>query len=100
LGRDNVRLILDAFHTVDAGLDVLPIIRDHIDLIYHMHIADHPGRHEPGTGAIDFAALYAALDQAGFTGFIGCEYVPAGPTQDGLSWLPAHKAGLPAAKTD
>lgn len=94
LGRDNVRLILDAFHTVDAGLDVLPLIRDHAGLIYHMHIADHPGRHEPGTGTIDFSALYAALDKAGFAGFIGCEYVPAGRTGDGLSWLAAHKAGL------
>ena len=97
LGRDNVRLIFDAFHTVNAGLDPLPFIRDHVDLIYHMHIADYPGRHEPGTGTIDFATLYAALDAAHFTGFIGCEYIPAGRTHDGLSWLATHKAGAVSA---
>lgn len=96
LKRDNVRLIFDAFHTVNAGLDPLPFIRDHVDLIHHMHIADYPGRHEPGTGTVDFAALYATLDKAGYAGLIGCEYVPAGRTQDGLSWLAAHKAGLVA----
>ncbi|MCS0500793.1 hydroxypyruvate isomerase family protein [Ancylobacter mangrovi] len=93
LGRDNVRLIFDAFHTVNAGLDPLPFIRDHAGLIHHMHIADYPGRHEPGTGTLDFAALYAALDAAGYAGFIGCEYVPAGRTEDGLGWLAAHRAG-------
>ncbi len=91
LGRDNVRLIFDAFHAANGGLDPAAFVRDNGRLIHHMHIADHPGRHEPGTGTIDFNALYAALDDVGFTGFIGCEYVPAALTQDGLAWMPEHR---------
>lgn len=96
LKRDNVRLIFDAFHATNAGEDPVPFVRAHAGLIHHMHIADHPGRHEPGTGTIDFDALYAALDAAGFRGFIGCEYVPAGNTEAGLTWLGRHRAGISA----
>jgi hydroxypyruvate isomerase len=51
-----------------------------------MQLADVPGRHEPGTGEINFAFLLAHIDRIGYSGWIGCEYNPAGDTLEGLKW--------------
>ena len=55
-----------------------------------MQLADNPGRHEPGTGEINYEYLFDFIDSLGYRGWIGCEYVPAGPTIDGLGWINAH----------
>ena len=89
IGRDNVRILFDVFHATNIGADPFDFIRRHAGLIYHVHIADHPGRHEPGTGTIDFATLRRTLDEVGYDGFIGCEYAPLGRTEDGLGWMEA-----------
>jgi len=52
-----------------------------------MQIADAPGRHEPGTGEIDFPPLFDLIDRLGYEGWIGAEYVPAARTEDGLAWV-------------
>ena len=64
-------------------------IRASLPLIKHMQLADAPGRHEPGTGAIDYRRLFALLDELGYQGWIGCEYHPAGNTVAGLGWRTA-----------
>lgn len=87
IGAPNVRLLYDVFHATMIGSDPFAFIRDHAGLIYHVHIADHPGRHEPGTGTIDFQRLYRTLEDVGYDGFIGCEYVPRGDTVQGLGWM-------------
>ncbi len=50
IGRDNVKLLFDAYHCVCLGHDPAALIRDHAALIAHVQIADDPGRHEPGRG--------------------------------------------------
>lgn len=85
-GQPNIRLLLDVFHTASAGLDIFEQIERHAPLLGHVHIADYPGRHEPGTGTLDFDAIRAALQAVGYRGWLGCEYIPAGPTEDGLGW--------------
>ncbi len=86
-GQSNIRLLFDVFHTVNSGLDVYGQIRRHAPLIAHVHIADFPGRHEPGSGTLDFARIGQVLAETGYKGVLGCEYVPAGQTEDGLDWL-------------
>ena len=49
--------------------------------------ADNPGRNEPGTGEINYPFLFRCLDRIGYRGWIGCEYRPAGVTEQGLGWL-------------
>ena len=61
VGEPNVRLQYDVFHMTRMGEDVEAALREHIDAIAHVQIADHPGRGEPGSGQIDFAALFAHL---------------------------------------
>jgi hydroxypyruvate isomerase len=88
-GADNAGLLLDVFHTLSAGLDVEQEIAKHAARLAHVHIADFPGRHEPGSATVDFAALELALQKADYDGFLGCEYTPAGATEAGLGWLHA-----------
>jgi hydroxypyruvate isomerase len=86
-GEENLGLLLDVFHTVSTGLDVEQVIAKHAALLAHVHIADFPGRHEPGSATVDFEALELALRKANYGGFLGCEYSPTGTTEAGLGWL-------------
>jgi hydroxypyruvate isomerase len=86
-GEENLGLLLDVFHTLSVGLDVEEQIAKHAARLAHVHIADHPGRHEPGSAAVDFEALELALQRAGYDGFLGCEYTPLASTEAGLGWL-------------
>lgn len=88
-GASNIGLLLDIFHTAAAGLDIRRTIRDHAALIRHVHIADFPGRHEPGSAGLDYAAITATLADCGYRGVLGCEYAPAGDTIAGLGWMTA-----------
>ena len=49
--------------------------------IGHIQVADNPGRHEPGTGEINYAFLFAHLDRIGYSGWVGCEYRPTSTTR-------------------
>jgi hydroxypyruvate isomerase len=87
-------LLLDTFHATVLGLDPTAWATANAARIGHVHIADHPGRHEPGTGAVDFAGFLAALRGAGYGGAIGFEYVPSATTADSLGFLPDWKRRL------
>jgi len=86
-GEANMGLLLDVFHTVSTGLDVQQEIAKHAALLAHVHIADFPGRHEPGSATLDFNQIELALQEANYDGVLGCEYTPAGSTEAGLGWL-------------
>ena len=89
LGRDNVRLLFDVYHAAVKGLDPIGFLERHVDAVGHIQIADHPGRHEPGTGRVPYAALFGLIDDLGYAGWVGCEYKPAAATEDGLGWMDA-----------
>ncbi|QRM34242.1 hydroxypyruvate isomerase family protein [Microvirga sp. VF16] len=86
IGAPNLSMLFDAFHAANAGIDPVAFVQEHHGRIAHVHIADHPGRHEPGTGTIDFGGLFEALDAANYAGSIGLEYMPAATTEAGLGW--------------
>lgn len=50
----------------------------HLDPIGHVHVADVPGRHEPGTGELDYGNVFAAIADAGYDGVVSCEFSPTG----------------------
>ena len=83
VGSPNVKLLFDIYHVQVQEGNLIPLIRDNIDLIGHFHIADHPGRHQPGTGEIHYRNVLRAirdLEQAGkFSGFASIEYHPTVP---------------------
>lgn len=82
----NLAIQYDVYHMQRMEGDLIATLAGHLDRIGHIQIADNPGRHEPGTGEINFANLFAAVDAAGYDGWIGCEYLPLDGTEAGLHW--------------
>ncbi|MDR0434957.1 MAG: TIM barrel protein [Gracilibacteraceae bacterium] len=87
LGCGNVYLQYDVYHEAQMERDLLGELRACAPLLGHVQIADWPGRHEPGTGSVDFRAWFAALAELGYDGFVGMEYIPAAGTTASLRWL-------------
>jgi hydroxypyruvate isomerase len=87
-GPSNLRFLADFYHLDRNGVAWRRVIDEFLPYVGHVQIADSPGRHQPGTGEIDFPALFAALEEAAYEGCVGLEYRPDGPTVDSLSWLP------------
>ena len=67
--------------------DLSQTIEDNFDIIGHIQIADTPGRHEPGTGEINYPFLFDLLDKLDYQGWVGCEYSPLSTTEAGLGWI-------------
>ena len=84
---DNLFLQYDIYHMQVMEGDLAPTIERNLARIRHMQLADNPGRHEPGTGEINYAFLFDFIDECGYAGWIGCEYKPAKTTREGLRWL-------------
>lgn len=88
VGRPNVRLQYDAYHMQRMEGDLTATIDAYWHQISHIQIADVPGRHEPGTGEINYPFLLAHLGRKGYQGAIGLEYRPsAGQPEDSFGWL-------------
>ena len=84
---DNVAIQYDAYHMQVMEGDLARTIASNLDLIGHIQVADNPGRHEPGTGEINYDFLFDHIDRIGYRGWIGCEYKPRERTVDGLGWM-------------
>jgi hydroxypyruvate isomerase len=91
VGSDNLFLQYDVYHMQIMEGDLTKTIERQLPQIAHMQVADPPLRNEPGSGEINFTNLFRAIDKLGYTGWIGCEYKPAGKTEDGLGWFKAYK---------
>jgi hydroxypyruvate isomerase len=91
LADPGVALQLDWYHAARTEPDVVAATRRHLDATAHLQLAGVPGRHEPDVGDVDYPTLFALVDDTGYPGWIGCEYVPLGRTEDGLGWL--HRIG-------
>jgi len=83
---DNLKLQYDLYHMRIMGDDLAATLSANLGRIGHIQFADVPGRHEPGTGQIDFAILFDHIDRIGYRGWIGAEYLPTAKTEDSLAW--------------
>ncbi|PKO91228.1 MAG: hydroxypyruvate isomerase [Betaproteobacteria bacterium HGW-Betaproteobacteria-10] len=86
--RSNVKLQYDIYHAQVIAGDLARTLTANIERIGHIQIADNPGRHEPGTGEINYPFLFDLLDRLAYDGWVGCEYKPLTTTEAGLGWLP------------
>jgi hydroxypyruvate isomerase len=89
VGAPNVRLQYDVYHMQRMEGELTTTIRANLTRIGHIQIADNPGRHQPGTGEINYRFLLAELDAMGYDGFVGLEYVPVPDTRASLEWVRA-----------
>lgn len=88
-GSPAVKFQYDAYHLQIMEGNLIETATTNIADIGHVQIGDVPGRHEPGSGEINYPNFLAATDQAGYDGYIGLEYIPAAGTEEGLdAWLP------------
>lgn len=87
VGADNLYLQYDVYHAQRSEGELAATFARLQPNIAHVQIADNPGRHEPGSGEINYPFLFRELDRLGYDGWIGCEYIPAAGTVAGLGWL-------------
>ncbi len=92
-GSDNLFLQYDIYHMQRMEGELCNTIAARLPLIRHMQLADTPGRHEPGSGEINYRHLFAFIDALGYDGWIGCEYRPRADTAGGLGWRSALTGG-------
>ncbi len=85
-GEDNLFIQYDLYHRSFVGRELVGPYQKNADRIRHIQIAGWPGRHEPDNGELAWRETLEELDVLGYDGFVGCEYVPAGRTEDGLGW--------------
>ncbi len=98
VAHENFRAQFDLYHMARQGLDPAAGIEALGERIGHVQFADCPGRHEPGSGTLDFASALQALRRSGYRGWLAAEYRPGGATVDSLGWLPrwrSDQADLP-----
>ena len=93
VGSSNLSLQYDVYHMQIMEGDLIPTMRENLGTIGHVQIADSPGRHEPGTGEISYPNVFSAIDDMGYEGWIGCEYIPLTTTEDGLGWAVEYLHG-------
>ncbi len=86
---DSLRLQFDIYHMQIMQGDLVRSMECLLPWIGHIQFADNPGRHEPGTGEINFANVFSAIDKMDYDGWVSAEYVPSGVTAESLHWLPA-----------
>jgi hydroxypyruvate isomerase len=86
VGAGNALIQYDLFHMQIMEGNLAATIERLLPRIGHLQIADAPGRHEPGSGEINFDFLFRHVDALGYAGWIGCEYNPARGTVEGLKW--------------
>jgi len=93
VGEPNVRFQYDCYHMQRMEGQLIDTLTKNLEWIGHVQLADVPGRHEPGTGEIDYDNVLRALEAAGYAGYVGLEYRPSGKTEDSLAWLPREARG-------
>ncbi|SHG32556.1 hydroxypyruvate isomerase [Kaistia soli DSM 19436] len=86
LDRPNLKLQFDIYHRQILHGDMLKGLERLMPITGHIQTASVPGRNEPGTGELDDFRIFAALDELGYAGHIGCEYRPLCDTVAGLGW--------------
>ena len=88
-GSDNLFVQYDIYHMQITEGDLARTMERNISMIPHIQLADNPGRHEPGTGEINYPFLFAHLDRIGYSGWAGAEYRPMTTTEASLGWFEA-----------
>ena len=93
VSASNAFVQYDLFHMQIMEGNLATTVERLLPRIGHIQLADVPGRHEPGTGEINFDFMLRHIDRVGYSGWIGCEYNPLGDTVEGLKWAQPYLRG-------
>jgi hydroxypyruvate isomerase len=78
--RPEIRLLYDIYHSAVMGEHIEDVLDGRLDRVVHVHLADTQGRHEPGSGNLDWQVRLDWLAGHGYDGFVGLEYKPTNGT--------------------
>ncbi len=92
VGAPNAFVQYDIYHAQRTEGELAATLAQHLARIGHIQIADNPGRHEPGSGEINYRFLFQHLDRIGSQGWVGAEFRPASTTEAGLGWRAALRS--------
>ncbi|MEW5717900.1 MAG: hydroxypyruvate isomerase [Chloroflexota bacterium] len=87
VAASNLKVQYDVYHAQRAEGELAATFQKNLARIGHVQIADNPGRHQPGTGEINYRFLLNYFDRIGYAGFVGLEYIPEGTTEQSLAWV-------------
>lgn len=94
VGSEYVKVLYDIYHQQITEGNLIATITSNISKIGHFHLADVPGRHEPGTGEINYRNVFRSIAQSGYKRFVGLEYWPIGSDDESLKALLEMTADL------
>ncbi len=86
VGRTQIRILYDIYHAAVMDEEIAPVLQGRLDRVAHVHLADAPGRGEPGSGSLNWESRLAWLQEAGYGGFVGLEYRPTQDTRKSLAF--------------
>ena len=92
IGSSRLKLLYDVYHMQINEGRLCDTLASYIDCIGHIHIADLPGRHEPGTGEICYEYVCSFIKKLGYDGVIGCELFPQSDTKSAVKAIMALKS--------
>jgi hydroxypyruvate isomerase len=78
----NIRLLFDIYHQQISDGNLIERLTRNLDVIGHVHVADVPGRHQPGTGEINYPVVLGKLRDAGYQQYVGLEFEPVGSSKE------------------
>lgn len=84
IGCPRLKVLYDAYHMQLNEGSLCDTIRAYGDQFGHVHVADAPGRHEPGTGEINYANVFVCLEECGYSGLVGFELIPKTTTAEAV----------------
>ena len=82
VGSPRIKLLYDIYHMQVMEGNIIQNLTSNLDVIGHVHVADVPGRHEPGTGELSYGNIFAALRKAGYDKYVGFEFEPTVPSEE------------------
>jgi hydroxypyruvate isomerase len=96
VNHPQVRFLYDLFHEQIAEGNLIEKLEKHIDVIALIHVADVPGRHQPGTGEINYGNIYRKLAALKYRGMVAMEFMPTGDAVEALRRASAEVAAATA----
>ena len=94
INHPQLYLQYDIYHMHKMNQNITSFILKHANKIGHIQFADSPGRGQPGSGLIDFKALFSCIDKSEYSGWVGAEYKPTATTNQSLSWFSSYQSCL------
>jgi len=76
-----IKVLFDIYHVQVMEGNIIETLTGNIDVIGHVHVADVPGRHQPGSGELNYANIFQALHDTGYQGYVGFEFMPTLPSE-------------------